>query len=78
MTIVSAIPFVSELSAARERVLSVMLVSIGIGRAAGALVAQPLYSGGGITRGAAVSAACVAVAALLLVGIPDHISKDPA
>lgn len=77
VTIVSAIPFVSELSDARERVLSTMLVSIGIGRAVGALVAQPLYSAGGIARGAAVSAACVVTAAVLLVGVPDHSSFSP-
>ena len=76
VTIVSSIPFVSELSDARERVLSTLLVSIGIGRAAGALVAQPLYSGGGIARGTVVSAACVAVGALLLGGIPDHVMRD--
>ena len=76
VTIVSSIPFVSELSDARERVLSTMLVSIGIGRAAGALIAQPLYTGGGIARATAVSAACVVVGALLLGGIPDHVMRD--
>jgi predicted MFS family arabinose efflux permease len=72
VTIVASIPFVSELSPARERVLSMVLVSVGAGRAAGALLAQPLFSAGGMTLGAAFSAACAISAALILLTIPDH------
>lgn len=73
VTIVSAIPFISELSPARERILSTMQVSISSGRVLGAIVAQPLFRSGGIELAAAVAGTCVLAAALLLArGVPDH------
>lgn len=73
VTIVSAIPFISELSPARDRILSMMQVSISSGRALGAIVAQPLFRSGGIELATAVAGACVLAAALLLArGVPDH------
>lgn len=73
VTIVAAIPFVSELSPARERVLSTVLVSVATGRAVGALIAQPLFSAGGIAGATAASAGCVIIAAVILSHVPDHI-----
>jgi predicted MFS family arabinose efflux permease len=68
VTIVAAIPFVSELAAeARDRLLSGLAVMIALGRALGALVAQPLFSAGGIGRAGFVAAGCVGIAAVVLV-----------
>ncbi|MGH2820710.1 MAG: MFS transporter [Actinomycetota bacterium] len=72
VTIVAAIPFVSELAAeARDRLLSMLAVMIALGRAIGALVAQPLYAAGGISLGGMVSACCVCVAALMLLTVEE-------
>lgn len=73
ITIVAAIPFVSELSPARDRILSTMQVAISSGRAIGALVAQPLFRAGGIELATVIAGTCVLAAALLLAfGVPDH------
>lgn len=73
ITIVAAIPFVSEIApTARERMLSVLAISIAIGRTIGALVAQPLYREGGIGLAGTASAILVALATVLLLTIPDH------
>jgi predicted MFS family arabinose efflux permease len=73
VTIVSAIPFIIELSPARERILSTMQVSISSGRVLGAIAAQPLFQSGGIELAAAVAGTSVLAAALLLArGVPDH------
>jgi predicted MFS family arabinose efflux permease len=67
VTIVATIPFVSELAAeSRDRLLSLLAVAIALGRASGALLAQPLYSLGGIGLAAGMSALCVAVALVLI------------
>jgi predicted MFS family arabinose efflux permease len=72
VTIVAAIPFVSELAAeARDRLLSGLAVMIALGRALGALVAQPLFSAGGIGRAGLVAAGCVGVAAVVLVVVGE-------
>jgi predicted MFS family arabinose efflux permease len=72
VTIVAAIPFVSELAAgARELMLSRFAVMVAGGRAIGALVAQPLYSAGGIGLAGAVSAAAVLVAFLILLAVTE-------
>jgi predicted MFS family arabinose efflux permease len=66
VTIVAAIPFASEMATeARERLLSLFAVMIATGRAVGALIAQPLFTTGGIGLVGVVSAVCVGVAALL-------------
>lgn len=73
VTIVAAIPFASELAvAARDRLLSLFAVMIALGRALGAVVAQPLYSTGGIGLVGAVSAGCVMMAILLLLAVEEH------
>lgn len=77
VTVVAAIPFASEMAPeARERLLSLLAVMIATGRVGGALVAQPLFSSGGIGLVGFVSAVCVAVAALLLLGVPEHAGAD--
>jgi predicted MFS family arabinose efflux permease len=79
VTVVAAIPFTSEMAtAARERLLSLFTVMIATGRAFGALIAQPLFSAGGIGLVGLVSAACVGVAALLLLGVEEHAAPDTA
>lgn len=79
VTIVAAIPFISELSPARERVFSTVLVSVATGRAVGALLAQPLFAAGGIAGATAASAGCVIIAAVILLGVPDHVDdRGPA
>jgi predicted MFS family arabinose efflux permease len=67
VTIVATIPFVSELAAeSRDRLLSLLAVAIALGRASGALLAQPLYSLGGIGLAASMSALCVLIALFLI------------
>ena len=79
VTIVAAIPFASEMATeARERLLSLFTVMIATGRAVGALIAQPLFTTGGIGLVGVVSAVCVGVAALLLLGVEEHASPDAA
>jgi predicted MFS family arabinose efflux permease len=79
VTIVAAIPFASEMAtAARERLLSLFAVMIATGRAIGALIAQPLFSAGGIGLVGLVAAVCVGVAALLLLGVEEHAAPDTA
>jgi predicted MFS family arabinose efflux permease len=79
VTIVAAIPFASEMATeARERLLSLFTVMIAMGRVVGALIAQPLFTTGGIGRVGVVSAVCVGVAALLLLGVEEHASPDAA
>jgi DHA1 family inner membrane transport protein len=72
VTIVAAIPFVSELApAARDRLLSLLAVTIAAGRALGAVMGHPLYSAGGIALVGAVAAVCVILASLLLLRVPE-------
>jgi predicted MFS family arabinose efflux permease len=79
VTVVAAIPFASEMATeARERLLSLFTVMIATGRAAGALIAQPLFTTGGIGLVGLVSAVCVGVAALLLLGVKEHAAPDTA
>ena len=73
VTIVAVIPFISEMSiGARERMLSWLAIMISAGRSIGALIAQPIFSAGGIALVGIVSAACVLVAAVLLVAVSEH------
>jgi MFS transporter, DHA1 family, inner membrane transport protein len=73
VTIVAVIPFISEMAVgARERMLSWLAIMISSGRAIGALVAQPIFSAGGIGLAGSVSAVCVLVAALLLLAVSEH------
>ncbi|CAN5672476.1 MFS transporter [soil metagenome] len=73
VTVVAAIPFASEMATeARERLLSLFAVMIATGRAIGALIAQPLFTTGGIGLVGLVSAVCVGIAALLLLGVEEH------
>ena len=79
VTVVAAIPFVSEMAtAARERLLSLFTVMIGTGRVVGALIGQPLFTAGGIGLVGLVSALCVGTAALLLLGVKEHAAPDTA
>jgi predicted MFS family arabinose efflux permease len=76
VTIVAAIPFVSELAVdARERLLSLLVAMVSLGRGIGALIAQPLFSAGGIAWAGLFSAGCVIAAALFLIGVSDP--EDP-
>jgi predicted MFS family arabinose efflux permease len=73
VTIVAVIPFISEMAVgARERMLSWLAIMISMGRAIGALIAQPIFGAGGITLAGVVSAACVLVAAVLLLAVAEH------
>ncbi|MFN2488144.1 MAG: MFS transporter [Actinomycetota bacterium] len=78
VTIVAAIPFVSELATARDRLLSLLAVTIAVGRALGALVGQPLFAAGGIGLVGFVSAACVAVSAVLLLEVEEPREAAPS
>ncbi len=79
VTIVAAIPLVSELGAdARERLLSMMISMIAAARALGALVAPALYGWGGIAASGLVAATLVGLAALLLVGVQEPTETSPA
>jgi predicted MFS family arabinose efflux permease len=79
VTVVAAIPFTSEMATeARERLLSLFAVMIATGRAVGALIAQPLFTTGGIGLVGVVSAVCVGIAALLLLGVEEHATPDAA
>lgn len=79
VTVVAAIPFISEMApTARERLLSLFTVMIALGRAFGALIAQPLFSAGGIGLIGLVSALCVGMAAMLLMGVKEHAAPDTA
>jgi predicted MFS family arabinose efflux permease len=72
VTIVAAIPLVSELATeARGRLLSLLSVVVVAGRAVGALAGQPLYAAGGIAWNGLVAAACVGAAALLLLPVRE-------
>jgi MFS transporter, DHA1 family, inner membrane transport protein len=72
VTIVAAIPFVSELAvASRDRMLSLLAVVVAIGRSLGAIGAPAIYSTGGIRLAGIVSAACAVSAAGLLLRVPD-------
>jgi predicted MFS family arabinose efflux permease len=51
---------------------------IAVGRAVGALIAQPLFTAGGIGLVGLVSALCVGMAALLLLGVKEHAAPDSA
>jgi predicted MFS family arabinose efflux permease len=78
VTIVAAIPFASEMAVgARERLLSLFAVMIALGRAIGAIMAQPLYSFGGIGLVGFVSAGCVVAAILLLLAVKEHDAAVP-
>jgi predicted MFS family arabinose efflux permease len=78
VTIVAAIPFASEMAVgARERLLSLFAVMIALGRAIGAVVAQPLFSTGGIGLVGVVSAGCVVAAIVLLLAVKEHDAPVP-
>jgi predicted MFS family arabinose efflux permease len=67
VTIVATIPFVSELAVeSRDRLLSLLAVCIALGRATGALLAQPIYAAGGINLVGVGSALFAAIAAVLI------------
>jgi len=77
VTIVAAIPFATELATeARERLLSLFAVMIAVGRSVGALSAQPLFTAGGIGLVGLVSALCVGLAAVVLLGVKEHGTAD--
>lgn len=72
VTIVSTIPFVSELAAeSRERLLSLMVAVIALGRAGGAVLAPAVYAVDGIRTSGFAAAACVLLAAALLLRVPS-------
>ncbi len=73
ITIVAAIPFASEMAVeSRDRMLSGFAMMVSGGRAVGALVAQPLFSWGGIGGAGTFSSVCVVIAALALLGVPER------
>jgi MFS transporter, DHA1 family, inner membrane transport protein len=72
VTIVAAIPFVSELVVeSRDRLLSLLAGCVALGRAVGAVTAQSIYGSGGMARTGIVSALCALVAAGLIMGIDE-------
>ncbi|MPZ68494.1 MAG: MFS transporter, partial [Actinobacteria bacterium] len=71
ITICSTIPLVSELATeSRDRFLSLLAVLFCMGRVIGALVAQPIYSAGGIAASGWAAAGCCVLATLLLLRVP--------
>ena len=71
VTIVATIPLVSELATeSRDRLLSLLAVLFCLGRVVGALIAQPIYSAGGIAASGWAAAGCCALATLLLLKVP--------
>lgn len=79
ITIVAAIPFASELSRdARDRLLSLFAVMVSVGRASGALIAQPIFASGGIRSAGFAAAGLVAVSVVLLWGVPEHPGAHPS
>lgn len=79
VTIVAVIPLVSELAAeSRARLLSLLSVVVVGGRAVGAVAAQPLYSRGGFGLVGYASAACVGMAAFMLIGVREPGGRAPA
>lgn len=79
VTVVAAIPFATEMAtAARERLLSLFAVMNATGRSLGALIAQPLFTRGGIGLVGLVSAGCVGIAIVLLLGVKEHAAPDSA
>lgn len=71
VTIVATIPLVSELATeSRDRLLSLLAVLFCLGRVVGALIAQPIYSAGGIAASGWAAAGCCLLAALLLLRVP--------
>ena len=75
VTIVVAIPFVSELAVeARDRMLSFFAVTFTIGRAIGALGGQALYAAGGISAVGLVSSACALAATALLLDVREPVA----
>jgi predicted MFS family arabinose efflux permease len=83
MSFVASVPFISEMSRARERVLSLVLVSVGLGRAIGASIAQLAFSWGGIGFSGVLAALCVLLGLAVVAGVPEHVkarlgsSPDP-
>lgn len=73
---VASVPFISEMSTARDRVLSSVVLSVGVGRAVGAIVAQPLFASGGIGLSAVAAASCTFLGFLILIGIPEHLPRS--
>ncbi len=79
VTVVAAIPFATEMATgARERLLSLFAVMNATGRSLGALIAQPLFTRGGIGLVGLVSAVCVGIAIVLLLGVKEHAAPDSA
>jgi predicted MFS family arabinose efflux permease len=72
VSFVASVPFISEMSQARDKVLSGVFLSVGVGRALGAVLAQPVFATGGIALSGALAAAGALLALLLLAPIPDH------
>lgn len=73
VTIVSAIPLVTELGGAgRDRLMGLMVVVVSVARAGAALVVPAVFDAGGIAAAGALAAVCALVAAALLtVLVPD-------
>lgn len=77
VSFVASVPFISEMSQARDKVLSGVFLSVGVGRALGAAVAQPVFAAGGIALSGAIAAGCALVSLLLLVPVADHPAASP-
>ena len=76
ITICSTIPLVSELATeSRDRFLSLLAVLFCMGRVIGALIAQPIYSAGGIAASGWAAAGCCVVATILLLKVPSPDSR---
>lgn len=72
VTIVAAIPFTSELAVeSRDRLLSLLSVVVVGGRAAGAVVAGPIYDAGAVGASGWAASALVVLAAAALTRVPD-------
>ena len=77
MSYVASVPFISEMSPARERVLSLVIVSVGVGRAIGASIAQPAYASGGIALSGVLAALAVVIGMALAASVPEHAVEAP-
>lgn len=70
ITVVSSIPFVTELGGiGRDRLLGMMTAAVALARASAALAMPRIFTSGGIGQAGLVATACVAVAAVILVAL---------
>ncbi len=78
ITIVSTVPFVTELGGlGRDRLLGLMAASVALSRASSALVMPRVFAAGGIAAAGLVAAACSVLAAVVLVVLVPEPDAEP-